>query len=581
LQRKATVAPGVAGDASEFDKLQSEGNPMRMRNALLASTAAGAALLLQVGFAAPALAQSAAALAGSVSSAAEPVMEGVVVSAKKDGSTITVSVVTDDKGHYSFPAGRLEPGHYTLSARAVGYDLDGPKTADVTAGQAASADIKLKPTQHLANQLTNAEWMMSMPGTDEQKAFLLNCNSCHTIERIVRSTHDAAEFEQTFLRMGGYYPGSTPRKPQRLVGDALRAVGNSDKSAAEYLASINLSQRDTWNYPLKTLPRLTGKSTHVIITEYDLPNSQIEPHDVALDRSGTVWYSDFGQMFLGKMDPATGKVTQYPIPETKKGFPVGTLNLEFDKDDNPWVGVMYQGSIAKFDKKTETFQTWSTPKEWDTNMDQLGHLALTGTTVDNKVWIKNSDGGNIYRLDLTDNKFENLGAFKDPRTGKRIGTYGLHSDAENNIYLLDFAAGNIVKIDAKTKLPTVYLTPTPNSRPRRGRVDAEGRLWFAEYNGNAIGMLDPKAGKISEWKVPTPWSAPYDAEAGRNGEAWTGSMLTDRVARLDIKSGQYTEYPLPHSTNIRRVYVDDSKSPGTLWVGNNHGASIVKVEPLD
>jgi virginiamycin B lyase len=81
--------------------------------------------------------------------------------------------------------------------------------------------------------------------------------------------------------------------------------------------------------------------------------------------------------------------------------------------------------------------------------------------------------------------------------------------------------------------------------------------------------------------VPTPWSAPYDAEAGRNGEAWTGSMVTDRVARLDIKSGQYTEYQLPHTTNIRRVHIDDSKKPGTLWVGNNHGASIVKVEPLD
>ena len=554
---------------------------MRMRNALLASSAATAAVLFQFGLAAPASAQSAAALSGKVSSAAEPVMEGVVVSAKKDGSTITVSVVSNDKGEFSFPAARLEPGHYTLSARAVGYDLDGPKAADVTAGQAASADIKLKPTSNLPSQLTNAEWMMSMPGTDAQKSFLLGCNGCHTIERIVRSTHDADEFSQIFQRMGGYYPGSTPRKPQRLVGDALRAVGNADRSAAEYLASINLSQHDTWSYPLKTLPRLTGKSTHVIITEYDLPNSLIEPHDVALDREGAVWYSDFGQMFLGKMDAKTGKVTQYPIPETKKGFPVGTLNLEFDKDDNPWVGVMYQGAIAKFDKKTEKFEEWTTPKEWDTNMDQLGHLALTGTPVDNKVWIKNSDGGNIYRLDLTDNKFEDLGAFKDPRTGKRIGTYGLHSDQFNNIYLLDFAAGNIVKIDAKTKLPTVYLTPTPNSRPRRGRVDAEGRLWFAEYNGNAIGMFDPKTEKISEWKVPTPWSAPYDAEAGRNGEAWTGSMLTDHVARLDIKSGQYTEYPLPHPTNIRRVFIDDSKSPGTLWVGNNHGASIVKVEPLD
>ncbi len=551
-----------------------------MRTRWLITTAAAAL------FALPqfAQAQAPAALTGQVSSVKEGAMEGVVVSAKKAGGTITVSVVSDEKGRYTFPAERLEPGHYALGARAAGYDLEGPTAADVAAGQPATADIKLKPTHNLPGQLTNAEWMLSMPGSDEQKSILLNCNSCHTIERIVRSVHTPDEFLQIFQRMGGYYPGSTPQKPQRLVGDVLREVGRGGDNArknAEYLASINLSQQETWSYPLKTLPRLTGKSTHVIITEYDLPNRLIQPHDVMLDRQGTVWYSDFGQMFLGKMDAKTGKVTQYPIPEVKKGYPVGTLNLEFDKDDNPWVGVMYQSAIAKFDKKTETFQTWSTPKEWDTDAGQLGHLALEGTPVDNKVWIKNSDGGNIYRLDLGSNKMENLGSFKDPRTSRRIGTYGLHSDAQNNVYLLDFAAGNIVKVDAKTKAPTVYMTPSPNSRPRRGRVDAEGRLWFAEYNGNAIGMFDPKTEKISEWKVPTPWSAPYDAEAGRNGEAWTGSMLTDRVARLDIKSGQYTEYQLPHPTNIRRVHIDDSKKPGTLWVGNNHGASIVKVEPLD
>ena len=382
---------------------------MRVRNALLASTAAAAAVVIQFGVAAPVLAQSAAALTGTVSSAAEPVMEGVVVSAKKDGATITVSVVTDDKGRFSFPAERLSPGHYTLSARAVGYDLDGPKAADVTAGQPATADIKLKPTHNLPDQLTNAEWMLSVPGTDEQKSMLLNCNGCHSIERIVKSVHTPEEFLKLFKRMGSYYPGSTPRKPQPLVGNASRDVGRGGEKNAEYLASINLSQQETWSYPLKTLPRLTGKSTHVIITEYDLPNPTIQPHDVALDREGTVWYSDFGQMFLGKMDPNTGKVTQYPIPEVKKGFPVGTLNLEFDHDDNPWVGVMYQSAIAKFDKKTETFKTWSTPKAWDTDAGQLGHLALEGTPADNKVWIKNSDGGNIYRLDLISNQMENLG----------------------------------------------------------------------------------------------------------------------------------------------------------------------------
>src|SRR5712671_6281035 len=98
-------------------------------------------------------AQAPAALAGQVSSAKEGAMEGVVVSAKKAGSTITISVVTGEKGQYSFPAARLEPGHYTLSARAAGYDLDGPNTADVAAGQAATADIKLKPTRNLPGQL--------------------------------------------------------------------------------------------------------------------------------------------------------------------------------------------------------------------------------------------------------------------------------------------------------------------------------------------------------------------------------------------------------------------------------------------
>jgi virginiamycin B lyase len=40
-------------------------------------------------------------------------------------------------------------------------------------------------------------------------------------------------------------------------------------------------------------------------------------------------------------------------------------------------------------------------------------------------------------------------------------------------------------------------------------------------------------------------------------------------------------YLLPRRTNIRRVHVDNSTTPVTFWVGSNHGASIVKLEPLD
>ena len=248
-------------------------------------------------------------------------------------------------------------------------------------------------------------------------------------------------------------------------------------------------------------------------------------------------------------------MTQYPIPITKPGWPLGSLDLEIDRDDNIWLGMMYQASIARFDQKTETFKMYSIPKEWDSEGAQFGHLAVNGTHVDGKVWVKNSDGTKIYRLDLATEKWEDLGAPSDPRTKRRIGTYGIHADtATNDAYLLDFAAGNIVKIDAKTKVTTVYLTPSPNSTPRRGRVDSEGRVWFAEYRADRIGMLDPKTAQIVEWKVPTDWSAPYDAMFSRHGHAWTGSMVTDRVARLDVETGQYTEYTLPRPTNIRRVY---------------------------
>ena len=549
---------------------------------ILAALLANLMLVVLVWEPSQALAQSIVALTGQVTSAEEGAMEGVVVSAKRDGSSITISVVTDAQGRYAFPAARLEPGKYTLRLRAAGYQLSGAPTAEVAAGQEAKADLKLSKLRSLSAHLTNAEWLHSMPGTDPQKKFLLNCIGCHSLERIMKSSYDTDGFLDVFARMSSYYPGTTPQRPQRLAGDFRRNLGGNARQIAEWLSSINLSQQDTWQFPLKTLPRPTGRSTQVLFTEYDLPEAHIMPHDVVMDSKGNVWYSDFGQMFLGKMDPKTGKVTQYPIPITKPGFPLGSLDLEIDREDNVWLGMMYQASIVRFDQKTETFKVWSIPKEWDSEGAQFGHLAVNGTHVDGKVWVKNSDGTKIYRLDLASDQWEDLGAPNDPRTNRRIGTYGIHADtATNDAYLLDFAAGNIVKIDAKTKATTVYLTPSPNSTPRRGRVDAEGRVWFAEYRADRVGMLDPKTAQIIEWKVPTDWSAPYDAMFSSHGHAWTGSMVTDRVARLDIETGQYTEYTLPRPTNIRRVYVDDRSNPGHLWIGSNLGGSIVKVEPLN
>jgi virginiamycin B lyase len=557
---------------------------MRIRNCLLTMSAFVAVGLVQAGIEAPtARAQGASMLTGHVSSAEEGSMEGVVVSAKRDGATFTVSVVTDGQGRYGFPAAKLVPGRYTLSIRAAGYEIDVPKAIDVAATQAATAEIKLRATRSIASQLTDGEWLASMPGTDSQKKILLGCNSCHTLQRIVRSTHDAAEFLQVFKRMAGYYPGSTPLHPQRLVGDIERNLtrGANLEAAAQYLASVNLSGVTSWEYPLKTFPRPTGRATRVVFTEYDLPRATIEPHDVILD-SGTVWFSEFGEQFLGQMDPKTGEVSEYPIPELKKGFPTGMLDIESGADGNTlWIGLMYQAGVAKFDKRSGSFELFALPPELQSNSAQMGMVTPTHANVDGKVWTKNNAQNALIRIDLASGKLESLGTPKDPATSRTIFPYGIPADHQNNLYLLDFAGEQIAKVDAKTGGITVYKTPIANSRPRRGRVDAQNRLWFAEYGGNAIGLFDPRTEKITEWPVSTPWSAPYDVMPDDRGEVWGGGMFTDRVARLDPKSGEITEYLLPRSTNMRRVYVDSSTTPPTFWTGSNHGASIVKMEPLD
>src|SRR5947208_9153951 len=126
---------------------------------------------------------SSVALTGRVTSAEEGPMEGVIVSAKKAGSTITVSVVSDEQGRYRFPAAKLEPGAYSLRIRAVGYDLDGGREIEIAKGTATTADLKLTKARDLAAQLSNSEWLASFPGTDQQKASIRNCTHCHTLER--------------------------------------------------------------------------------------------------------------------------------------------------------------------------------------------------------------------------------------------------------------------------------------------------------------------------------------------------------------------------------------------------------------
>ena len=378
-------------------------------------------------------AQAQAALTGVVSSAEEPIMEGVLVSATRAGSNITVTVVTTADGRYAFPANRLAPGQYTLAVRAVGYELDQPRKVEI--GAAATADLKLGKTSDLAAQLSNGEWLASVPGTDQEKGQLLNCVGCHRVERIMRSKYDTDGFlTQILPRMQGYVQQSLPIHPQLRPAERLMEEQGEDRievyrSVAQYLSTINLSATDRWKYALKTLPRPKGAATRVIYTEYDLPREEMAPHDTIVDKNGIVWFSGFGEQKLGRLDPKTGQVTEFPYPTHRDKSPTGSLGLRADGAGNLWLGNMYQATIVKFDPKTEQFQFWTLPPEANIAAAQINMVSPQHSDVDGKVWTQNNGFAGVHRLDIASGKIETWMPFKDARKGEPHNIYDVIPDS--------------------------------------------------------------------------------------------------------------------------------------------------------
>jgi virginiamycin B lyase len=531
-----------------------------------------------------------AALAGTVSSPEEGKMEGVVVSAKRPGSTIMVSVSTNAQGQYSFPQDRLAPGAYDITMRAIGYTLK-PTVATIPSGGSAQLDLELAKAapDALALQMSNGEWIQSAPGTPVQKMALLRCLDCHGLQRPLFSKDNASEMAFTVQRMSVHSSNSSPNFPffNHNASEILSSPPNNAQAEfAAYVASINLSSGETWPYRLQTQRRPTGKSTQAIITTYDLPDSAA-PHDTLLDKAGNVWFSDFQHQFISKLDPKTGKVTRYPVPVSKPGFPTGGIMITMDKDGNIWEGMMGQAQIAKLDPKTEQVSIYLAP-DWDKGDTRVTMIDGLHSIVDGKLWTKTNGGpdaghaNKLYQFDLATKQFNEV----LPPAGKRdIAAYGLVTDLDNNVYSLDNnpSQRQIWRTSAKTGETTYIDLLAGVGGARRGHIDSQNRLWFSQFHANRYAMYDPKSGKVTAWDVPVPYAGAYDVQFDDAKYAWGADMSTDLVQRLDVETGEWSSYLLPTSINTRHIDVQKSANPNVLssmWTEGQQTSKIVHIEPL-
>ena len=542
---------------------------------------------------------SAVAVSGTVTSQEEGTMEGVVVSARRQGANFTVSVVSDASGRYSFPRTHLNRGAYDVTIRAVGYDLSAPAQVTVDSDEPAMLDLPLQETANLVEQLTSLEIAMSLPGDQETiDRFVhqrLSCAYCHTYNRIITSTHSPEQWVRVINRMASYYPDGCASSDHGRGGCHTKGWGDFlvknpkwglgagpgqtvrpgfDKvEMGQFLSTINLSGRQTQlPYELKTLPRPSGKGTRVIITQYEFPRKNTVSHEADLDSKGTVWYTDENEPYVGTLDPETGTFTEYRV-DTVPGIKDEILSLRdltFDPDDNVWFPVRTTDGavLAKFDVKTK--QVTTVPDY------RSGQFLASG---DGNVWVAHSS--QFTRINpgtmAVEARFDWTKAPNKPEDA--CCSYQGGVDPNGNAYM--GVMNYVVALDGKSGDMKFVPIPTKWSLPRRGRVDVLGRYWFAQYLGDGIGMFDSRTEKVQEWPVRK-WSTPYVTSIpDRNGYVYAASNMSERVMRLDPNTGEVVEYLMPTQFDSKKIAVHPATDRTEIWMSNKRNGQLVRLEPLD
>jgi streptogramin lyase len=405
----------------------------------------------------------------------------------------------------------------------------------------------------------------------------------------MQSRYDAKGWLEALQRMETWVPSSVLSSPIRSPSPPPRQP--PDANLAQYLASINLHGKTTWPFELHTLPRPKGPATKVIVTEYDLPGALSLPHDAVVGHDGFIWYNDFQRALVGRLDPRTGKTKEWSLPILRAGYPEGLLSIKIDKDGNVWIPRFFQGcTLLKLDVTTELFTTWTVPAQYNAEQSRCGHVAPGAP--DGTVWMSDSGGRKMFKLDPRTGHFQAYDSFPNYTFDKKAAsietagrrseghrTYGIGVDSKGNGYFADIAGGTIGRVDAKSGQVTLYPTPTPDSGPRRTFMDKQDRYWFGENYASKLGMFDTNTRQFREWAPPIPWSGPYPAVRDKNGDVWTVGMSTDYIYRLNPETGAFSEYLLPTlSANLRKIDVDNSTTPVTIWVAEVHQGKLAKIE---
>lgn len=244
------------------------------------------------------------------------------------------------------------------------------------------------------------------------------------------------------------------------------------------------------------------------ITDYELPDPRADPHGLTVDAEGHVWWAETRGLHLGRLEPRTGEMVRYsmdPNGEIEGGQ--GHTPI-VDSEQNIWFTVIIGNKLGKWDRKTEKITLWEVP---------------------------------------TPNSYP----------------YGIVLDKDENIWIAEFVGCKVAKFDRATEKFTEYTPLTEPCLMRRLGIDSKGTIWYGLFSSGKLGKLDPNTGEIIEYDLPMPHSQPYDTWADAEDNIWIGDGgQSGTLIKFDPLTEKFTYYPAPQRGDMPKLEVTQD---GAIW----------------
>ncbi|HTN72263.1 MAG TPA: cytochrome C [Methylomirabilota bacterium] len=356
----------------------------------------------------------------------------------------------------------------------------------------------------------------ALPEGNGKQAIQTYCVQCHDLSPVTRSGYD--------------------EKGWRNNLDMMINVGSS--LPRDQIAEV--TQYLTKNFPERPRPAavVIPGSAKVIIKEWIVPTPGSRPHDPLATVDGAIWYTGQFANVLGRLDPKTGKIKEYPL--TPKAGPHG---LTADKDGNIWYTANFGSRVGKLNPKTGELTEYLMPNPAARDphtpiFDQKGTL-----------WFTVQGGNMIGRL--------------DPKTGEvklvtaptpKSRPYGMVVNSKGIPFLVEFGSNKIASIDPNTMAIREYDLLNKESRPRRVAITSDDVLWYSDYSRGFLGRFDPAIGKVTEWPSPGgPQSLPYGI-AAVNDILWysESGVKPNTLVRFDPKTEKFQTWSIPSGGGVVR-----------------------------